>query len=713
MEQKYALLPTIFYRRRLPAIATFISVMFGALVYLIFAPRTYEAEARLMLDGKQLSLAGETGRDLTQESARLDSNPVATQAELTRSQKVLRQAIYEAYTAENRTGQAEKPPTVEELRKQLKVKTVPATSILEIKYSSKDPLITAKLLNALAEAMINEDTAVIRREAGSARQFLATEVPKKRAQLAQVEATLSQYKRTQGIVSLADDQGRDNAQTTSIVESLAQIEEQERTTLAQLQEAKARNSSLKQVTDSTTLQNTYAAVRSGQNEQLQELRTRLVELEAKLASAQSKYKADSPPLLNLIEERNSARALYQEKIASVSGNSAASTPTVANDKLSQDLATQLITGEVEASALEGRLAAIRRDRAALQERLNQLPIREQGLAALARQRQEAATSLEFLQRKLEEARIAEAQKVSNLRIVDLAEPPRLPTWPNPAIVLVLATVAGGVLALGTVLLQEGLDGTLRNATEAGQLVELPVLGVLPVISNQTKTNDRAAALMEEPGILESYRSLLKSLELAANEDIKVIVVSSALSGEGKSLVASYLAAVAATLSRKTLLIDADLRRPTQHQLFNLAVKPGLTEVAQGKLALAEAVQSTKIDKLKVLCSGKPRSHPSELFESKQIHNVIAAAAAQYDLVIVDTPPITSCVDAMSLSGKDEKLLLVARPSFTQRDIFTQAVTELTSKRVEVLGVAVNGIDPQIDKYYRYAFQGYKTLTNVS
>ena len=107
MEQKYALLPTIFYRRRLPALATFISVMLGALVYLIFAPRTYEAEARLMLDGKQLSLAGETGRDLTQESARLDSNPVATQAELALSQKVLRQAIYEAYTANNRNSNAE------------------------------------------------------------------------------------------------------------------------------------------------------------------------------------------------------------------------------------------------------------------------------------------------------------------------------------------------------------------------------------------------------------------------------------------------------------------------------------------------------------------------------------------------------------------------------------------------------------------------------
>jgi len=712
MEQKYALLPTIFYRRRLPALATFISVMFGALAYLIFAPRTYEAEARLMLDSKQLTLAGDTGRALTQQSARVDSNPVATQAELARSQKVLRQAIYEAYTAENRHSKIE-PPTVKELREQLKITTVPATSILEIKYSSKDPLVTAKLLNALSEAMINEDTAAIRREAGSARQFLSAEVPKKRAQLAQVEAKLSQYKRTQGIVSIADDQGRDSAQTTSIVESLAQIEQQERTTLAQLQEVKARNSSLEQVTDSSTLQNTYATVRSGQNEQLQALRTQLVELEAKVASAESKYKAGSPPLLNLIEERDAARALYQNKIGGVTGNSAASAPNAATDKLSQDLATQLIAGEVEASALEGRLTAIRRDRAALQERLNQLPLREQGLAALVRQRQEAATSLEFLQRQLEEARIAEAQKVSNLRLVDLAEPPKLPTWPNPAIVLVLATVAGGALALGTVLLQEGLDGTLRNATEAGRLVEVPILGVLPVISPQVQTKKYADTLMQEPAILESYRSLLRSLEFAAAEDIKVIIVSSAFSGEGKSFISSYLAAVAATLSRRTLLIDADLRRPMQHELFKLAIKPGLTEVAQGKLALAEAVQDTDIDKLKVLCSGKFRSHPSELFESKQIQDVIATAATQYDLVIVDTPPVTSCVDAISLCGKDEKLLLVARPSFTQRDIFMQAVADLRAKRVEILGVAVNGIDPQNDKYYRYAFQAYKPLTKVS
>jgi capsular exopolysaccharide synthesis family protein len=711
MDQNFALLPAVINRRRLPAIATFISVICGAIAYLIVTPRLYEASVRLLLDDKQVSFS-ELGRDLTTQADIPGANPIATQAELVRSQRVLRRAI--AQTNLLGTDEGESKLTLGQLRGGLRTSIVPATRILEITYRSQDPVLTAAVLNAVSEAMVQENAATIRTEAGSARRFLAAEVPKKRAQLAQAEAALSHYKRTRGIVSLADANGQDNSQTRSLIASLTALEDQARSLSAQLQEAKVRNNSLGQITDSGTLKSTYAAVRTGQDQELKSLRAKLTDLESQVAIARSRFTKNNPTLLTLLEKRDATRALYAQKMSSlVAGNNSVTRPAnVASDEVSQDLATKLILGRVEVSALASKLAVVRREQANLQARLNQLPAREQELAVLTRQRQEAATSLELLQRKLEEARIAEAQLVSNAKIIDPAELPAAPNWPKLPVVLVIATATGIVLAIGVVLLLELLDGTLRNATEAEELVKLPVLGVLPALPKTALDLERPEFL-QDPALLESYRTLLKSIEFRSAEDLQVVVVSSSLSGEGKSVVVSHLAAVSAMLSRRTLIIDADLRRPTQHKLFNLAAQPGLTDVVNGNFTSAEAVQHTRIRDLSVLTSGKPHLQPSEFFESKRMRTLLAEAASQYDLVIIDTPPITSCVDALTLSRDSNHLLLVARPNFTQKDILMRAVSELTSNHIGILGIAINGITAQTEKFYRYALQDYQPLNKVS
>lgn len=713
MDQKFALLPAVFSRRRWPAIATFISVICGALAYLVVTPRLYEAKVRLILDDKQVSIS-ELGRDVTTQSIRPDANPIATQAELVRSQRVLQQAIAQAFP-QGADGVAESQVILEQLKGGLKVSIVPATNILDMSYRGPDPVLTAKLLNAVSEAMVKENAETIRSEVRSARKFLEAEVPKKRELLALAEAVLSEYKRSQGIVSLTDANGQDSAQTSTLVGSLANLEDQERALSAQLQEAKARNNSLQRITDSGTLKNTYAAVRSGQDEELKSLRAKLTELESELAIKRSRFTDNNPALLTLIEQRDATRALYTQKISSLTGNNIpVNRPdNVASDEVSQDLATQLILGEIELSAIAGKLAVVRSERVNLKARLEEIPAKEQAVAALTRQRQEAASSLELLQRKLEEARIAEAQLISNLRIIDRAEPPALPSWPRQSTVLVIATAAGIVLAIGVVLLLELLDRTLRNATEAEELVKLPVLSVLPILPEASLDPEHSQLFLNDPTLLEPYRTLLKSVEIRRVEDLGVVVVSSALSGEGKSVVVSHLAAVSAMLSRRTLIIDADLRRPTQHQVFNLAVQPGLTDVIDGDVSFAEAVQQTSISNLWVLTCGKPPVFPSQFLESERMRTLLAEAAAQYDLIVVDTPPVTSCVDALTLSRDSDRLVLVARPNFTEKDILTRAVSELTSNRISILGVAINGMTTETEKFYRYALQDYQPLKNHS
>jgi capsular exopolysaccharide synthesis family protein len=660
-----------------------------------------------MLDNNQASVS-ELGRNLSAQSNIAGSNPIAIQAELARSQSVLESAITQLSSETKKSPNLAKL-TPNQLKTKLKTTIIPATNLLELSYRHKNPVLSAKILNAVTNAMMVENGAAIRSEASSTRKFLEAEVPKKRAELVQAEAALSDYKRSQKLVSLADVNGQDNTQTRNLITSLTTLEDEERKLSAGLEESKQRNQSLKQVTDNTSLKETYAAVRSGQAQELKNLRDRLVNLESEIAVARSRLTDTNPVVLNLLENREAIRSLYKEKSGvepniKLSANSSKS----ASDQFSQDLASKVILGQIEISSIEKKLGAIRAQKAKLQASLDQLPIKEQALAGIMRQRQEAAVSLEFLQRKLEEARIAEAQQVRNLRVIDSAEPPAAASWPKVPIVMSIAGASGLILSVGMVLLLELLNDRLSNATEAEALVNLSVLGVLPILPPSFQ--GRPEAFLTDITTLESYRTLLTALKFRSPNDLKTLVVSSTLAEEGKSTLVSHLAAISATLAKKTLIIDADLRRPKQHKLFNLQAQPGLTNVIKGEIALAEAVQHTKIDNLSVLTCGESQLHPSQFFESPRMHTLLAEAAKEYDFVILDTPPVTSCVDAVTLSRDSDGLLMVARPNFTQKDVFVRAVSELNKNRINILGVAINGTDTRTERFYHYGMYEYKAVT---
>ncbi len=692
MDESISSLPSVFWRHRWPAIATFVSVICGAIAYLAITPRMYQANVRLMIEKEQLTFS-DYGRQLSNPSEIGFANPMAIQSEIAKSQRVLEQAL--ALVSSQGVNDL---PDVGTFKNNLKVSIVPATDLLDITYRSKNPLLTAGLLNALAEAMVKQNTEGLRSQARSGRGFLEAELPKEVAQLAQVAAAESQYKKSSGVVALG-------AQTQSLVVSLTSLEDQERALSAQLQEAKVRDSALERTTDSKMLKNTYAAVRSGQDAQLISLRAKLADLESQVSVSRTRLTDNNPILIKLIEQRNAIRTLYSQKLSSLLPNNAAGNrPTnVASDQVSQDLATKLVLGEIERSALEAKLGVVHSTKAKVQARLDQLPAKEQELAELTRQREGAASSVQFLQHKLDEARIAEAELGSNISIIERAVPPTAANWPNKKVVLVIANVVGITLAVGVVMLLEVLDGTLRNATEAEKLVNLPVLGVLPILPNTSLSRENSELFMDNSGLVQSYRMLLKTMEFRSLERaLRVVVVSSTLSGEGKSVVVSHLAAVAAMSSRRTLIVDTDFRCPTQHKVFNLAAQPGLSDALDGRVTFAEAVQQTSINHLWVMACGEQSANSSQLLESARMRTFLEEAAGEYDLVIVDTPPVTSSVDATHLSRDSNGLLLVARPHFTQRDIMLRAVSELTGNQVSILGVAVNGINNLTENYYRYA-----------
>ncbi|BCL39486.1 GumC family protein [Nostoc sp. MS1] len=688
-------------RRGFPAITVFAAVIGASFAYLKVTPRLYESSARLMLEDKKASVS-ELGRDLTEiNSSGIGRNPLADQAEFLKSQPVLQLAISKLNRQQGNSTQKKLSPS--DIKSRLKVVIVPATNILELRYQSPNPQETAQVLNAVSQAMVEENIKTINSEATKVREFLSLKVPEARQRLQQAELAETRYRQQSGVVA-ADDQ------TKSLVGSLADLENQERTLAAQLQEARSRDASLRQVTDAKNINTAYVSVREGQDEQLKALRTKLFDIETKLIEARTKFKETHPTVLDLVQQRDEIRALYGQQMARVSpSNQTANFQNLANDQISQNLISELITNDITRVAVENKLNAIHQMRADIQRRLALIPIQQQPLTVLTRQREEAAQSLKFLQSKLEEAQIAEAQKVSNIRILETAVAPDLPSSPKRSVILVMATFFGSILAVGLVLLLELMDNTLHDAAEAEELLKLPLLGVLPRLPATKLSLEPAEQFLDDLGLVEPYRMLLKNLEFRNVDDLRVIVVSSPLSGEGKSVIVSHLAAVCAMLSRRTLIIDADLRKPSQHTLFNLPPRPGITDVIDGKRPLLNAVQSTAVDNLSVLTCGELRGRPSQILESPAMKALVAQAAEYYDLVIIDTPPLSACADAATLSQMSDGVILATRPGFTLKEVLQRAVSELNQNRIPVLGVVVNGMTNGTEKYYRYPSQEYPSL----
>ncbi len=703
MEKGISSLLAVLQRRALPALVTFTAVIGGAVAYLHVTPRLYEASARLIQDDRRVSVS-ELGRDLTQVSSGAPggASALANEAELVKSQRVLEQAIAIAFPKSN-TGSPVKPITSGELSQGLGVKIVPATNILELSYKSKDPELAAQLLNAVSMAMISENTKTISSEATKVREFLEnSEIPNARKRLATAEARESQYRHISGIISFEE-------QTKSAVGSLATLEDQERSLTAQLQEAKGRDTSLRQITDAKSLDKAYASVRGGQDEQLKTLRAKLTELNTKLIEARLRLTENHPAVISLVEQRDNLNKLYTGQLAGVSPGTSVASRSVAGDQISQDLTSKFLANETERSAVENKLATVKSQRTKLQIRLAKLPLQQQPLIALTREREDATASLKSLQSKLEEARITEAQKVSNLRLIEEAKPPTIASSPKRSAVLVLATVFGTVLGTGMMFLLEVMDNTLKDASEAEELLNLPLLGVLPRLPAKTLVLQPADRFLDDVSLVEPYRMLLKTLEFRSSDKVQIIVVSSTLSGEGKSIVASHLAAISAMLSRRTLIIDADLRRPMQHTLFNLAPKPGITDVIEKRTTLNQAVQPTDVENLHVLTGGEFHGRPSQFLESPAMKSLVAEAAATYDMVIIDTAPISACADAAMLARQTDGIMLVTRPNITIKEVLQRAVSELQHNQIPVLGVVVNGMTQQTEKYLRYPVDNDRPL----
>ena len=437
-------------------------------------------------------------------------------------------------------------------------------------------------------------------------------------------------------------------------------------------------------------------------------------VESELAVQQSRFVETHPAIEDLRERRDALKTLLQERIEESLGEERqVSSGSLQTGDLKQQLITDFVKSEEERLGLTSRLASLHKTQLLYKQRVNILPKLEQNQRELERRLEAAQSTYEVLLRKLQEVRVAENQNIGNTRIIETALVPRKASNRKKIVTLALGNLTAILLVTATVLLLEVSDTSIRTLKEARELFGYTLLGSIPYFGKKAASYryDQEWSIPDLPvrdaprsPISEAYRMLQANLKfLSSDKALKVIVVTSSIPKEGKSTVSANLAAAIAQLGRSVLLVDADMRRPLQHHIWELTNAAGLSDVIIGQAEFEVAVREV-MPRLNVLTAGVIPPNPMALLDSKRMAALIEDFSEDYDFVIIDAPPLVVAADALTLGKMTDGVLVVARPGVINSTNAATAKESLERCGQNVLGLVVNGVilENESDSYFYYA-----------
>jgi len=617
---------------------------------------------------------------------------LATQIRLIQSDSVLRPVVQRYHLRDvGKQGQdasAEAAIRIQRTPVSLAVKVTrpPNTYLLLISFRSADPDMAANVANAVANSYLQRTFEIRYRATADLSTFMEKQIEELRAKMERSGLALAQFERELNVINPEE--------KTSVLSSrLLQLN----TEYTNAETERVKKEAAWQSIQTGTLE---AAQVSTQGESLKAIEDRLNDATQRFAEVKARAGKNHPDYLKAAAQVAELQRQFQ----------AARTSTVRRV-------------ETEYKEAVNREAMLQKAVAENKAEFDKINTRTFQYQTLKREADADRSLYEELVRKIREAGINSAFQNSSIRIADAALPGLSPVYPNTRQNLMLALLLSTLLAVGAAVMSDVLDNTIRDPEQARAMLGAEVMGSLPMVkpwrgklmlantdgAGESKALAKAghSAMRASTGYEEAVRTLRNSILLSTfDHPLKSLMVTSASPAEGKTTIAVHLAIAHAQQKHKTLLIDGDLRRPGVHGKLGLTPAAGLaTALMNGLCWQDKVIQPAAVPGLYVLPAGPSSRRCADLIGAN-LKQILAQAEAEYDLVIVDAPPILGFPEPLQMAAAVDGVVMVAVAGETNRKAIELALSTLRRLRANVLGLVLNEITSDSSEgYYYHGYYG--------
>ena len=688
------------YRRRYVAAAAFLMVFLGASLYTFTAVRIYESTVRILIERENPKVVsfqevldpGEVTDDYYETQYRILQSRVLARRTIDAlnlwsdpqfnqpPRLTIRGIVMMPVNAVARWFEPPRPAesanaaetraqsrVIDRFLSNLRISAVRYSRLVDVTYRSADPGLSARIANALAENYIRQSLELRSTTTKEASDFLTQQLAEQRTKLESSEQALQTYRERTGSVSLEE---RQNV----VVQRLADLNTAlTRAATARIQKEAAYNQ-VKNIVQDPGVVDSLPTVLS--NPFVQQQKAELAQLQRQRAQLSEKLGPNHPEMVKIGLAVQTAEAKIQAEVAQVA---------------------EAMRREYEAALAEERTLATE---------LNSQKQEAQGLnragieyGVLQRDATANRQMFEALLQRTQETGVSEEIRTGNIRVVDHAEVAASPVSPNIFNNLLMALFGGLMFAIGLAFAFEYADDRIKNPDELKKHLGLPFLGMVPALFDKNAPPPLIGKGVPN-NFAESFRSIRTNVLFSSTDQGgRLVVITSSTPGEGKTTVSTNVAVALAQAGHRVLLIDADMRKPRVHQVFEAGLTPGLSNLLVGNATASEAIHESSTSGLWIMPAGTHPPNPAELLGSKRFKDFAAFLMQYFDWVIIDTPPVMAVTDASLAANLAHGVLFVVGSEMTSRRIAQRAVEQLEMGQARFLGAVLNRVDLEHNAYY--------------
>jgi capsular exopolysaccharide synthesis family protein len=559
------------------------------------------------------------------------------------------------------------------------VDPVRGSRLVDISFDSVDPKFSAQAANTLMDEYVEQNLSVKLQTSENMLAWLAKELANQQSKVEESERALAEYRDKQNALSLDDKQNivlsRLN-QLNDAVTRAKMVRVQKESQFSQIKTLMPSVSVDAVPVDSIPL--------IAQNTQIQNLKTKLIELQQQKVQLAERYGDKHPALQNAVAQLADTQRQINLEVT----------------KALQSVKNDFDTAMLEERTLSQNLEAAKAD-------AQDLSRKSVGYNVMEREAKSNRQVYESLLQREKELRVSSNSRSNNVRVVDRAEVPKSALAPTGRRTWLMSFAIGLIVAIGVAFGLDYMNDTIKTPEDVTRRLKLPFLGLVPSVRGDKHPVLASSHVPHDFG--EAFRSLRTSLmSRFASEGTKTLLVTSAQPLEGKTTTACNIAMALAYGGARVLLIDADMRRPGLHRPLQLTNERGLSQVLIGQARVRDVIQRTVDPNLLAITAGRTPPNPSELLASERMKTLLSNLShGPFDWIVIDTPPVLAVTDAVILTPLVSGVAFVVGAEMTRRRLAERALDTIMSAHPRFAAVVLNKVDFARNKYYYSRYYGHQ------